>query len=324
MTGRLICCGEALVDFVSTKEKGGQPLFRPVAGGAPYNSAIAAARLGLPTSFMGAVGDDWLGELLRETLRSAGVALDLLGTRKHGTPIALAKEMDGSVEYVFHGVGAETPIIEKAWLAQSLPDNTAYLLIGAVATAIDPPARHIEDLVERHQNRLIIYYDINVRPSIIDDRDDFINRMDRLCAHAHIIKLSDDDARWLYPERSLEQVANDCLGKGALLVLLTMGEKGAQVFTQNGIGAIVSPTRVEVIDTVGAGDAFNAAFIFSLSRHGATDMQTLAAMTDTQIQDALEYAVIAAALCCTRHGADAPNLSELESFISTLRTTQTG
>ena len=313
---KLICCGESLVDFVSVAKEGGDGLFTPVAGGGPYNSAIAAARLGIATWLLGSAGNDWLGQMLRDTLEKSGVNDDFFGLSPNTTPISLAKEENGVVEYVFHGVGPKTPILEPSLIPSELPTDTTFFLFGTLATAIDPIAGAIEKLAERQKKFSINYYDVNIRPSIISNRESFFSRFERLCSCAHIVKISDDDASWLYPEINHEDVAKNILNKGAHLVLLTMGEKGAVAMGKNGVSPVVSPQRIGVVDTVGAGDAFNAAFISSLSSSGIIDHKGLREITESQLAQALAFAVAAGAMSCTRRGANPPTISELNDFIS--------
>ncbi|TCS62224.1 carbohydrate kinase family protein [Varunaivibrio sulfuroxidans] len=309
----LVCCGEALVDFVGVGA-GAERLYRPIPGGAPFNSAIGAARLGIKTAFFGALGADWLGDMVRARLHESAVRMDLLQSRALATPIALVHESGEGAQYVFHGVGPQTPIIDPDRFPERLPDETDALLIGGLATIVDPPAAAIEALADRHARDVIVYFDPNVRPAMVSDRPAFMARMERLCALSAIVKISADDAKWCYPDLTDEAAAEHLASLGGSVVLLTRGGDDARALGPWG-WARVRPPQVVVGDTVGAGDTFNAGFITALMRAGVNEARALRRLGVAEVSGMLDFACAAAALCCTRHGAQAPYLDELERFM---------
>lgn len=308
----LVCCGEALVDFVGVGDAS-RRLYRPTPGGAPFNTAIGASRLGVRTAFLGSLGADWLGDMVRARLRESAVDMTLVQTRATPTPIALVHESGEGTQYVFHGIGAQMPILEPSHIPERLSDDVDVLLIGGLATAVDPPAQAVAALARRHRDDLLVYYDPNIRPAMISERPLFMERMERLCALSSIVKISAEDAAWCYPELTAQETAEHLFSHGPQMVLLTQGGEEASALGAWG-WVHVRPPRVEVKDTVGAGDTFNAGIAAALARAGASSAAAVRALDEKAVAAMLDFACAAAAVCCTHPGAEPPYLDVLERF----------
>jgi fructokinase len=308
----IIIGGEALVDLV---DDGGTP--RSVAGGGPFNTAIAFGRLDVPVGFVGTISRDADGRMLAQRLIDAGVDTSVVRWSDAPTPRAVVQHLrDGRNEYTFHLDGtalADLPADELP----VLPERAWAVHVGTLALAIDPPASAFEALVDREAGRRQIVLDPNVRPAIFGDVEHYRRRFERLTRLADVVKLSDDDAAWIYPGRPVDQVLRMILDLGPRVVAVTRGENGA-VAGSNGAFVDVPGIPVEVVDTVGAGDSFGAALIAALVDEGAFGPQAARAADEAVLTHAVSYAVAASAITCTRTGAAPPSRDEIDGQLRAL------
>jgi fructokinase len=303
----IVTGGEALVDLV---EEGG--LLRAVAGGGPFNTAIAFGRLGVPVGFLGAISRDAYGRMLAEQLTDSGVDTSLVRWSDAPTPRAVVHRRDGGrSEYTFQLDGTTLGDVGPEGLP-ALPEGAWAIHVGTLALAIDPPAAAYEALVSREAGRRQIVFDPNVRPAIFGDAGAYRSRFERLARHADLIKLSDDDGAWIYPGRSIGQVLELVLGLGPRIVAVTRGEQGAVAVSGDG-SAEVAGFAVTVVDTVGAGDSFGAALVAALVDEGAFGPGATRTADDAVLDRAVSYAVAASALTCTRTGAVPPSRDEIDA-----------
>jgi fructokinase len=254
----IVVGGEALVDLI-----GKDGVLRPVPGGGPFNTAVALARLAVPVAYLGTLSFDDYGELLAGVLREAGVDTSLVRRSNAPTPLALAKQHeDGESSYTFYFAG--TALVDfPPDSAPELPEQVWGIHVGTLGLGIEPPAAAYEALLEREEGRRSIILDPNIRPAVFGDADAYRTRFERLARRAEVIKLSDDDAAWIYPGLEVEAVVDRLLSLGPRLVALTLGGDGA--FAASGAGrARVPGLAVPVADTVGAGDSFGAALLAAL------------------------------------------------------------
>jgi fructokinase len=303
----IVIGGEALVDLV---EDHGSP--RPVAGGGPFNTAIAFGRLGVPTGFLGAISRDAYGEMLAERLVEAGVDTSLVRWSDAPTPHAVVhRQGDGRNEYSFQ-LGGSSLLDMSAEDLPLLPEEAWAVHVGTLALAVDPPASAYEALVDREAGRRRIIFDPNVRPAIFGDVDAYRRRFERLARLADLVKLSEDDAAWIYPGLSVEAVLELILGFGPGVVAVTRAEHGAVAASR---GAFVQAPGIPIVvaDTVGAGDSFGAAFVVALVDDCAFGPQAARAPDEAVLRRAVSYAVAASAVTCTRTGAVPPSRGEIES-----------
>jgi fructokinase len=303
----IVIGGEALVDLV----KDGRTS-RPVAGGGPFNTAIAFGRLDVPVAFLGTISRDAHGQMLAKRLLDFGVDTSLVHWSDAPTPRAVVHHLrDGRNEYTFHLNGTSLGDLQPNELPV-LPDEAWAVHVGTLALAIDPPASAFEALVDREAGRRQIILDPNVRPAIFGDVDFYRRRFERLARLADVIKLSEDDSAWIYPGHQVEEVLELILDLGPSVVALTRGENGA-VAGSNGGFVDIAGIPVEVVDTVGAGDSFGAAFIAALVDEAAFGPQATRTVDEVVLARAVSYAVAASAVTCTRTGAVPPSRDEIEA-----------
>jgi fructokinase len=313
----IVIGGEALVDLVDDH---GAP--RPVAGGGPFNTAIAFGRLEVPVGFLGSLSRDAYGEMLAELLAGAGVDTSLVRWSDAPTPQAVVhRTHDGRNEYTFKL--SDTSLLDMS--PEDLPvfPVEAWAVhVGTLALAVDPPATAYEALVDREAERCQIILDPNVRPAIFGDAGAYRRRFERLAQLADLIKLSEDDAAWIYPGLSIEEVLELVLGLGPRIVAVTRGKHGATAASCDGF-ADVAGIKVAIVDTVGAGDSFGAALVAALVDHGAFGPGATRTADDAVLNRAVSYAVAASAITCTRTGAVPPSRDEIDVQLRVLGATAT-
>jgi fructokinase len=307
----IVVGGEALVDLVD--ENG---LLTPVPGGGPFNTAIALGRLGVPVAYLGTLSHDEYGGLLARRLLEADVDMSLVRWSDAPTPLAVVDRQDGGENtYTFHLTGTSlTDFPPEA--VPPLPEHVSTIHVGTLGLAVDPPAAAYEALLDREALRRTIVLDPNVRPAVFGDQVAYRARFERLAKLAGVVKLSDDDAAWIYPELELAAVIERVLDLGPHLVAITTGHFGAVAASREG-RARVPAVPVTVVDTVGAGDSFGAALLAALVERDALEPGAMRPLDDALLEEAVEYAVTASAITCTRRGADPPSRAEIEAWIGT-------
>jgi fructokinase len=313
----IVCCGEALIDMVPDGDRGDAFLARP--GGCPYTTSIASARLGSRTRFLGRIGDDFLGESLIDRLKANGVDTSLIA--RTGQPATLAfvkRSPSGDARYAFYSVGAADRSLEYADLPPDLGDDARFLAVGSISMVQEPIASSIERLIAREKGRVLVSVDPNVRPSLIPDREAYRKRLMAWISAAAVVKASSEDLEWVFPELSPGERLERLLEAGPELVFETRGAEGAAARTKRAESS-VSAFSVEVADTIGAGDTFHAALLHRLETLGAWRRKDLAALDSVALRGILEFAQAAAALDCTKTGAEPPTLAEVEAFLGGLR-----
>lgn len=301
----IVVIGEALIDLVETGDD--EPrLAHP--GGSPYNVAIGLARLDQTTRFAGRLSADPLGELLRNHAVRSQVDLALSVTAPEPTTVALV-ELDaaGGARYRFGMDGTADFQWTYAELAR-IPDDTHAVHFGSLASWLPPGdtaiARRVAAL---RSSGAFISYDPNVRPQLQPDPGAARVQVERAVALAHLVKTSEDDIAYLYPGRAIDEVAAAWRGIGAQVVVVTRGGAGASAFTSTATHTR-PPVPVDIVDTVGAGDAFMSGLLDALARRDLLRPDVLA---DASIDALLDEAALVAALTCARAGANPPRAAEL-------------
>jgi fructokinase len=308
----ILVAGEALVDLVVA-----DGAILPSPGGSPYNTARALGRLGASVGFLGRLSRDKFGRMLTNVLAESGVCLDHTSRGPEPTALAIAhRSADGEADYSFYLGGTTFSAIGYAF-PTAAPDVQA-LYVGSLALALEPSASALEALVERERQRRIVVLDPNVRAAAIAEEDGYRERFDRCCRAAHIVKLSASDASWLLPGLGYEEVVTRLLDLGAELVVLTLGADGAIARTRQARGR-VQPVRIDVADTIGAGDAFGAGLLFALERRRALGRGSVAALANSDLEGVLRFASAVAALTCARSGAETPTFAEVAELLEGAR-----
>jgi fructokinase len=308
----IVIGGEALVDLV---DDGGTP--RSVAGGGPFNTAIAFGRLDVPVGFLGTISRDADGQMLAHKLIDSGVDTSLVRWSDAPTPRAIVHHLDdGRNEYTFQLSGTSLADLPSTELPV-LPEEAWAVHVGTLALAIDPPACTYEALVDREAGRRQIILDPNVRPAIFGQVDAYRRRFERLARLADVVKLSCDDAAWIYPGLPVEDVLQAILDFGPRVVAVTRGANGAVAGSKEGLVDIAG-MPVAVADTVGAGDSFGAALIAALVDEGAFGPEATRTPDEAVLARAVSYAVAASALTCTRTGAVPPSRDEIDAQLRAL------
>jgi fructokinase len=313
----IVACGEALIDLFVYDRKGTALRAEAVAGGSPYNVAIGLARLDCSVGFCGGLSTDGFGEFLAMLLREEGVDLTYaLRTPRLSTVSVVSMDERGQPRYAFHGEGAADRGITPADLAIELPPHVRALTFGSYTLAVEPVASAFYALMERESHRRVISIDPNIRPTVIGDLSGYDRHLRKFLRHATIVKASEEDVALLFgSQANLADVAEGWMKHGPPLVVITRGARGATAF-HRGRTLNVPARKVDVVDTVGAGDAFHAAFLASLASAGELDRAAIAALLPESLDRALRYGITAAAIACSRRGADLPTRNEVETALS--------
>lgn len=308
----ILCCGEALIDMLPFQTPDGQAGFVPHAGGAVFNTAIALGRLGRSTGYFGALSTDLFGAQLRHSLAQAGVDARLCPRVDRPTTLAFVQLVAGQARYAFYDENTAGRLLAVADLPP-LPAEISTLFFGGISLVVEPCAKSYETLMQQAQGTRVIMMDPNIRPGFVRDERAYRARLMRMLAGADIIKLSDEDMRWLYPGHTEQAVVAALRAAGTAVVLITKGADGASAHGPNG-QLDLPALAVPVVDTVGAGDSFNAGFLASLDEQGFLGRAMLRQLPAPAMAQALHQAIRVAALTVSKAGANPPSLAELQAF----------
>jgi len=316
----IVSCGEALIDFMPISVEGA-PAYRPFPGGSPFNVAIGLGRLGAPTGFLSRISTDFFGDLLMRTLAENGVDARYVKRATDPTMLAFVSHpATGSgfsePQYAFFANGAADRNITEHDLPASLDENVTclHLGLGAISTQAEPAATTFEALLKRESKRRVLVIDPNVRPNLVKDRVTARARLESWVSLCDIVKVSRADFDWLYPDRSIEDSAAAWRDLGPKLVVMTLGADGAMALL-DGTKVAVPGRRIGVVDTVGAGDSFHSALLAGLNEHGLLTRDRLAKLDVGVLKTLLDRAVAAAAITCSRAGANPPTKRELDESL---------
>lgn len=306
----IVVAGEALVDLIVSPDGA----LRAVPGGGPYNAARTLGLLGEQVSFLSVLSDDYFGRLLRDRLHESHVQVVVEEPTTAPTSLAVAELSDeGSASYRFYLDGTSLPMLSAREAWASLPAEYEALHIGTLGLVVEPTASVLEALVEEESAAHLVMLDPNCRPAVVTDFAAFFDRIRRLFDKADIIKVSDDDIRFLFPAGGFEEVVEQVTARGAI-VLHTAGAGPIDVYAHDGHD-VVMPTGGDVVDTVGAGDIFGATVLWALLREGWSkgDRWPLA-----QVLPAVRTGATAAHIACQRAGAEPPTRVELAARMAGL------
>jgi len=289
-------CGEVLIDVLPTG---------PVVGGGPANTAKALSRLGHAVDFIGGISTDAYGQMARKELERDGVGLGLsLESIKPTCTATVQLDNTGSATYTFVIDGTATFDFSPSWLPDPEKLKPSILHFGTLATVVEPGAAVLFDWAVKCAEFAPIVFDPNVRPSFLGDREKYCQAVEKWVGISSVVKLSDEDIAWLYPDQSLDEVAHRWLGGETSLVVVTRGAKGIIGYTQ-GASEEVEGVRVDVVDTVGAGDTVGAILVEGIMQH------SVAGLVGHTLNTVLHRAAVAAGITVSRAGAQPPRMHEL-------------
>jgi fructokinase len=308
-----LVCGEALFDLFMEPAAGFDLRFDGRIGGSPFNVAVGLARLDRPAALFTGLSTDFLGRRLAAALAADGVDTGFLLRKDAPTTLSLVGlTVDGVPDYAFYGRGAADRSIEIAELPR-LDGGVTALHFGSFSLVVRPAGDALAALAARESRHRLISVDPNVRLNVEPDLGVWRTRIAALAAYADLIKVSSEDLAALYPGRPTEGMAEEWLDGGVRLVVVTRGGEGAVAFTGRDRVA-VPPEAVAVVDTVGAGDAFQAALLCALDELGYASRAGLESLSQATIERCLAFATRAAAITCTRRGAALPTRRELPAL----------
>ncbi len=300
-----LICGEALFDLFLRPSATDELCLDAVPGGSPFNVALGLARLGQKAEFFSGLSSDLMGKRLAAFMEKEGVGFAHAVRSTNPTALSIvALNADGSADYAFYPDFPAYRAIREADLPELGPE-TRIIHMGSIATALEPVGSALAALAERECGRRLIAYDPNVRPSIEPDLDVWRRAFERITASAHLTKVSAEDLAMLYPGVGHDDMARQLLERGVRLVVITRGSEGASGWTRNS-QALSLPRPVLVVDTVGAGDSYQAALLTGLAEMGCIDPDALDGLRPDALARLLEFAGQAAALTCGKRGADLP------------------
>lgn len=307
----LLCCGESLIDMIPAQGTGGEAAFSPLSGGAIFNTAIALGRLGKPAGLMTGLSSDLFGKQLEAALTESGVDTAYAIRSGRPTTLAFVSLKDGHATYVFYDENTAGRMIRPEDLP-ALGESVSTLYFGGISLAVEPCADTYAALLTREAATRVIMIDPNIRPGFIADEARYRGRLKAMIAQSDIVKVSDEDLTWMDGGPApIEDKARALLAAGPSLVIVTRGKEGAIALTASGVSIEVAGRPVTVVDTVGAGDTFNAGVLASLSDQALLTKDKVASLSPDALKAALELGAQVAAITVSRAGANPPWASEL-------------
>jgi fructokinase len=305
--------GEILIDFLPIEEAGRTVGFRMHPGGSPFNVAVGLARLGQHTAFASKISSDLFGRYLREHVEREGIDTRFAVASDAQSTLAFVAMEGGEPDYAFYNDGASDTLLTLEEIPPALFEETAILHFGSISLLSGTTPGAVLATAERLKGRALLSFDPNLRPGLVRDEAAYRGLLDRLFGLADVLKLSANDLQWLWPGSTVEQAASRLLAHGPALVAVTRGGDG--VLALRGSDRWEVPSfDVQVVDTVGAGDAFSSGLLSGLAGRGIASREALLAAGSEDIAGALSFGVAVSALTCTRAGADPPYLHEAIRF----------
>ncbi len=297
------------MDMLPRQLEDGNDAYLPVPGGAVFNTALALGRLEEPVAYFGGVSTDMFGQQLIEHLQVSSVNTSYVIKLDKPSTLAFVKLTNGHAEYSFMDENSAGRSLDITMLPE-FPDSVLALHFGAISLIPEPCGSAFEELMQRNHADRIISLDPNIRPSFISDESSYRGRLNRMIGMSDIIKVSDEDLEWLQPGSRFEEAAVNWLDSGVSIVILTMGKSGSRAITRT-LDIKVPAEVVEVVDTVGAGDTFNAGMLSSLRSSGILSKQKLSKINAYQLSTALQFATKVAGFVVGKAGASPPWLNEI-------------
>ncbi len=307
----ILCCGEALIDMITEPTQSGRDGFVPHSGGALFNTSIALGRLGAPVGLLTGLSSDMFGQQLADDLRASHVDTTHVIASDRPTTLAFVQLKDGHATYTFVDENTAGRMLRAEDMPRQLPSVSA-LYFGGISLACEPCADAYAAMLAQHGAHCAVMLDPNIRPGFIEDQTRYRTRLNRMIEQADIVKVSDEDLDWIIPgPESHDQKVPLLLQAGPAAVIVTRGSEGASGYLASGAVVSVPVKPVRVVDTVGAGDTFNAGVLASLERAGHLTKPGLKALSPDALRDALTLGAAVAAVTVSRAGANPPWSHEL-------------
>jgi fructokinase len=301
LSDQIWVAGEVLIDLIPNEDQ-----YFAVVGGGPANTAKALAKLGVKTYFIDGISTDKYGQMAKAELLSANVLLDY--AQFSNKPTCTAKvtlSKSGSASYEFVIKGTATFDFSDLWLPDPQSLKPSLLHIGTLATVIEPGASVLFEWAQSVAQVAPIVFDPNIRPAVLGDRDGYVKKVEKWVAISSAVKVSDEDLNWLYPGKVIDEIVGKWLEVGVELVVVTLGDKGVTAYRKSE-EISVDAVKVDVADTVGAGDTVGAVLVEAIVDNG------LDRLTGEVLKTMLNRAVKAAAITVSRTGANPPSKDEID------------
>lgn len=305
----IISLGEALIDFISLDGL----KFSGFPGGSPMNTSIAISRLGTPAKFLGRISNDMFGCRLIDHLQDNSVGTDMVLRAEDKTTLSFVqKQADGQARYAFFANNtADVNLSEEELNKIIIPKEAKIIHFGSISLSMEPCGTTITDFLKKNHTGLVLSFDPNIRPSLVENRADYLKKFRELCTISTLIKLSDEDLEWIYPDIASDEAVKALLKSGISLIALTTGKTGAWLINKN--NRVLSPIyNLPVSDTIGAGDTFHGALLSYLHDKNWLTGEILAGLTKEELLDMGNFANKAAGINCSRSGANPPTVVEME------------
>jgi fructokinase len=311
----MLTCGDALVDFLPVKAVDGRDAVVPAVGGSCLNVAVGMARLGVKAGFVGGISTDLFGRMIADHALASQVDLRHATRSDHQTTLAFVQTVAGEPRYAFYDEG--TASRNWAYRTSSIPfDHVEAIHVGSTTLVDDRAASQAYALVEDARGAATISFDPNCRPNLVRDKRRYVERMAAFARAAHIVRMSDVDFDYMYGADDHARRAGALIAAGARLVIITRGARGAQAWHETAGAMEVEAPPGKVVDTIGAGDSFQAALLFALHAAGRIEARSLARISADELRRALSFAAFCAAFTCGRAGADPPRRADIAAEVS--------
>ena len=307
----IICCGESLIDMISVANAGNESLYAGLTGGAIFNTSIALGRLDVPVGLISGVSTDLFGEKIKKDLTESNVNIKLLIRNEKPTTLAFVDVKNGQANYTFYDENSAGNSIHYSDFP-NIPKIANTLCFGGISLCTEPAASAYEKLFIQEIKNKVLFLDPNIRSTFISDEISYRKRLNKMISSSDILKVSDEDLGWIVTSgSSINEKIEKLHNLGAKLIIVTKGAEGVAAYVKNKKVINLPAQKVNVIDTVGAGDTFNAGFLAKLSKLKLLSKSNIKNLSSKQISMALEYGIKAASITVSRKGANPPLLSEI-------------
>jgi len=313
----ILCVGEAVIDLLQADIAGTGQAFLPIPGGCAYNTSIAIGRLGAPVSFLGRISKNFFGDMQAKRLLENNVKDALLIRCEQNPVLSFIRIEEGKEpQYAFYEEGTSDRALSPEELPEQLPENINCVVFGSISLVMEPIGSTIEAFILGKARSIVTSFDPNIRPFIIKDRNAYLRRFTKLAGVSDIVKISSEDYEYIDANSGPQEALEALINMGTRLAIITLGPEGARAMLKRNNGTItgVSAPGINIpslVDTVGAGDTFNGAFLAWLEQRGKLTRNAIHDLSETDLSDALVFANKAAAFVCGRHGCEPPYLNEI-------------